>query len=129
MKKLFAYTLTAILLGAVIMLFPLRILFASYSQEGPITLTMAQTDEGSTTWTGELRTLSYLESLQGDSLSEESLQKLRETYGFDAVQSQPTDPFVGILGISFFVALVVYFLFRRRRPDSAYRHSQYLLHP
>jgi len=127
MKKIFAYTLTAILLGAGIMLFPLRMLFASYSQEGPITFTIARTDEGSTTWTGELRTLSYLENLQGDSLSEENLQKLRETYGLDT--AQPTDPFVGILAISFFVALVAYLLFRRRRPDSAYRYSQYLFRP
>ena len=126
MKKIFAYTLTAVLLGAVIMLFPLRVLFASYSEEGPITLTMAQTEEGSTTLTGELRTLSYLDSLQGDSLPEESLQKLREAYGLDAAKSQPTDPFVGILAVSFIVALVVYFLFGRRRPDSAYRYYQYL---
>ena len=109
MKKLFAYTVTAVLLGAVIMLFPLRIYFMEQSEEGPIAGTAPY-----------LRTLSELEGLQ----------KSNDTYNSDTLRtSQPTDPFVGILAISFLVALVAYFLFRRRRPDSAYRYSQYLLHP
>jgi len=108
MKKIFAYTLTAILLGAVITLFPLRIFYVSQGEEGPL-----------------LGASPYFKSLD----QSESYETLREMYGYSdtgTVSLEPTDPFVGILGISFFVALVVYFLFRRRRPDSAYRHSQYL---
>jgi len=106
MKKIFAYTLTAVLLGAVIMLFPLRILYASYGEEGPIAGTAPY-----------LRTFSELEGLQ----------KPDGNQYYDTIKtSQPTDPFVGILAVSFFVALVAYLLFRRRRPDSSYRYSQFL---
>ena len=115
MKKIFAYSLTAILLGAVIILFPLQIFSASHGVEGPVTPVAPY-----------LRTLPQLACEQEGSWADENLQKLRETYGLGTVESQPTDPFVGILAISFFVALVAYFLFRRRRPDSAFRYSQYL---
>ena len=104
MKKIFAYTFTAILLGAVIMLLPIHLLFVTPSDEGMYTCTLSQVDRS----------------------QEESLQKLREMYGLDAAKSQPSNPFVGILATSFFVALVAYLLFRRRRPDSEYRYSQYL---
>jgi len=119
MKKIFAYTLTAVLLGAVITLLPLQLFYASHGEEGPL-----------------LSRSPYVKSLD-QSESWEGLSQDQYTYPgsftppLDAenVTSQPTDPFIGTLAISFFVALVAYFLFRRRRPDSAYRHSQYLLRP
>jgi len=111
MKKIFVYTLTAILLGSVIILFPIRLFYASHGEEGPIA--------GIAPY---VRTYSDLESLQ-----EESLQKPSGTYGLDPVKtSQPADPFVGTLALSFIVALVVYLLLRRRRPDSAYRYYPFL---
>lgn len=117
MKKIFAYTLTAVLLGAVLMLFPLRIFYVFHGEEGPL-----------------IDRSPYVKSLaQSDSW--EALSSLDQytrpesfTSPLDAenVTTQPTDPFVGILAVSFLVALVVYFLFGRRRPDPWYRYSQYL---
>lgn len=120
MKKLFVYTLTAVLLGAVITLLPLQLFYASHGEEGPF-----------------LGASPYFKSLDQSESWGELCSQDQYTYPgsftppLDAenVTSQPTDPFVGMLAISFFVALVAYFLFRRRRPDSAYRHSQYLLRP
>lgn len=108
MKKIFAYSLTAVLLGAGIMLFPLQIFYVSHGEAGPLT--------GS---------VPYVKSLD----QSESYMTLREMYGYSdtgILSIEPTDPFVGILAISFFVALVFYLLFKRRRPDSSYRYSQYL---
>jgi len=111
MKKIFAYTITAILLGSVIMLFPVRLFYASHGEEGPIV--------GAAPY---VRTYSDLASLQ-----EESLQKPSGTYGLDPVKtSQPTDPFVWTLALSFWIALVFYLLFRRRRPYASYRHYPFL---
>jgi len=111
MKKILAYTLTAILLGSVIMLFPVRLFYASHGEEGPIA--------GIAPY---VRTYSDLASLQ-----EESLQKPSGTYSLDPVKtSQPADPFVGTLALSFLIALVVYLLFRRRRPYSSDRYYPFL---
>jgi len=104
MKKIIAYTSAAILLGAMMMLFPIHLLFVTRSEEGRYAYTLAQVD----------------------SSQEESMQKLREAYGLDAAKSQPTDPFVGTLALSFLVALVVYLLVRRRRPYSSYRYYPFL---
>lgn len=117
MKKLFAYTLTAVLLGAVIMLFPLRVFYLSHGEEGPL-----------------IDRSPYVKSLaQSDSWEAlSSLNQYARPESFappldaENVTTHPTDPFVGILAISFFVALIVYLLFRRRRPDSAYRYSHFL---
>jgi len=122
MKKIFAYSLTAILLGAGIMLFPLRLFYVSHGEEGPIVA------EG-----GAL----YVKSLD----QSESWLRLSspQTYGYptsftppldvEKITTQPTDPFIETLAISFFVALVAYLFIRRRRPDSSYRYSEFLLRP
>lgn len=117
MKKIFAYTLTAIFLGAAIMLFPLRLFYVSHGEEGPI-----------------LGASPYFKSLD----QSESWGRLAspDVYGppesftppldVEKVSSQPTDPFIGTLALSFLIALVVYFFFRRRRPYSSYRYYPFL---
>jgi len=119
MKKIFAYSLTAILLGAGIMLFPLRLFYVSHGEEGPIVA-----EDGAL----------YAKSLD----QSESWLRLcsPERYGYsgsitppldvEKVTAQPTDPFVGILALSFFVALVVYLLVGRRRPYPSYRYYPFL---
>ena len=118
MKKVFAYTITAVLLGSVIMLSPLQLFYVSHGEEGVFT-----------------RSAPYIGTLD-QSISWGKLC-CPETYGYpesvtppldaEKVATQPNDPFIGALGLSFFVALIAYLLFRRRRPEVPYRHSQYFL--
>lgn len=102
LKKILAYTLTAVLLGSVIMLSPLQILYVSRGEGGLVTLSPP-----------------YFRSI--DQLTSWGASEAEK------VATHPTDPFVGALALSFFVALAAYLLFRRRRPDVSYRHSQYFL--
>ena len=113
MKKVFAYTLTAIVLGSVIMLFPLRLFYVSHGEEGPL-----------------LSGAPYVKSLDQSESYRELLSP--EQYGPPAsftppldvenVTAQPTDPFVGTLALSFLIAFIIYLFFRRRRPYSSYRY-------
>ncbi len=103
MKKALLYMATAVSLGAVIMLLPLRIFFMSHGEEGPL-----------------VGHAPYITRLT----ESESWQRLTETYE-DEVRTgvyEPADPFVGILGISFFLALVAYLIFKRRRPYPSYHY-------
>jgi len=120
MKKIIAYTSAAVLLGIVIMLFPLRLFYSSHGEEGPV-----------------IGSAPYFVTLE-QSPSYRALVS-PEKYGYpesftppldaENVTTQPTDPFVEISALSFFIALVIYLLFRRRRPDSSYRYSQFPLRP
>lgn len=102
LKKILAYTLTAVLLGSVIMLSPLQLFYVSHGEEGVFT-----------------RSAPYIETLdQSPSWGTSEAEK---------VATHPTDPFIESLALSFLVALIAYLLFRRRRPDISYRHSQYFL--
>jgi len=102
LKKILAYTLTAVLLGSVIMLSPLQILYVSRGEGGLLACNAP-----------------YVISIdQSPSWGTSEAEK---------VATHPTDPFIESLALSFFVALIAYLLFRRRRPDVSYRHSQYFL--
>ena len=86
------------MLGAVIMLLPLQIFYMVHGEEGP-----------------------YIKPL----FASESWKRLTtETYDNEAMRvvHEPADPFVGILGISFFLALVLYLIVKRQRPYPSYRY-------
>jgi len=102
LKKILAYTFTAVLLGSVIMLSPLQLFYVSQGEGGLLTCNAPY-----------IRTPDQLASWGSPDA--------------EKVATHPTDPFVGALALSFFVALVAYLLLRRRRPDVSYRHSQYFL--
>ncbi|MFQ6064472.1 MAG: hypothetical protein ACE5L6_03255 [Candidatus Bathyarchaeia archaeon] len=104
MKKVLVYAATAVLLGAVIMLLPLQIFFMAHGEEGPFV-----TDAP------------YLKPL---SLSEGWKKMTMETYDHEArtLVYEPADPFVWILAVSFFVSLVVYLIFKKRRPVPHYSY-------
>lgn len=110
MKRALLYTVTAVLLGAVVMLLPLGLFFMAHGEQGPFV--------GQAPY---LKPLAESESWQG---------MTTETYDHEAgrVIREPADPFVGILGVSFLVSLVVYVVFKRRRPYSSYEYYP-LLHP
>mgnify|MGYP001098177937 FL=1 len=122
MKKIFAYSLTAILLGAGIILFPLKMFYASHGEEGPIAVVG-----------GSLYVQSLDESESYRALCSPDVYGYPESFtpplDVEKVTAQPTDPFVGILALSFFVALVVYLLVRRRRPYPSYRYYPFLPRP
>lgn len=110
MKKALLYMAGAVLLGAVVMLVPLQIFFLAYGEEGPF-----------------VGSPPYVKTLAGS----ESWQDLTtDTYDHAArrVVYEPADPFVGILGVSFFFALVVYLIFKRQRPYPSYRYYPFF-HP
>lgn len=110
MKKALLYTATAVLLGAVIMLLPLRIFFMAHGEEGPL-----------------VGRAPYFKPLD---LSESWKSMTTETYDHEArgVVHEPADPFVVILGVSFFFSLIVYLIFKRRRPYPSYRDYPFF-HP
>lgn len=113
MKRIFAYTLTAILLGAGIMLFPLRLFYVSHGEEGPL-LSEAP----------YVKSLDQSESYRGLLSPEQygSPASFTPPLDVEKVTTQPTDPFIGILAFSFLVALVVYLLVRRQTPSLSYRY-------
>lgn len=107
MKKALLHVAGAVLLGAVTMLLPLQIFFMAHGEEGMFAACTP-----------------FIKTLAGS----ESWQSLTtETYDHEArrVVYEPADPFVGILGVSFFFALVVYLIFKRRRPYSSHCHYPY----
>lgn len=104
MKKTLFYVAGAVFLGAVTMLLPLRVFLAAYGEEGPLMFHPPY-----------VKTLAAWE--RGDSL-------IPERYDHRVVH-ESADPFVAILGVSFVSALVVYVIFKRRRPYPSYRYHQF----
>lgn len=108
MKKAFLYVSLAIVLGVVIMLFPLWTYFMRYGEEGPITDTPP-----------------YIKPMSAsDNLPDYTKARTESTsaFGGSNVQSQPVDVSLQILAVGFIVAIVVYVVVRRRvaRPTSTY---------
>jgi len=102
MKKAFLYVSLAIVLGVVVMLFPLWTYFRSVNEEGPI---------------GFTDSMPYFKPMTASENLPEYMRTKTEAipaYGGSNVKAQPTDASLQILAIGFIVAMVVYVIVRRR---------------